>query len=248
MIDMTIKPASCACVPCAYQIRSVAAFLESGTDFTNIINWVNAYDITTIPWGTYLQGTFTTSSATTPDAGTATVPCTGGTGYPINLTSCVGWNEDFTACVTGAACPTTLVARSQFFLPVPTAYYVIAYGTSISLVPEEYLNCGEGGTWLAQGCISPQQADSDYPLIVDLPIPDNSLDDTIQVQYYWLGIIKPGTGYGGEGGIFEDNMQVIQDLNFTAEQAAVAGFGAAWNPSQVCDATPDDPFTGSDPP
>jgi len=237
------------CTTCAYQIRSVGGELEPGGDPTNIVNWTNAYDITTVAWGQCLTGYFTDPSHTTPDS-TGTNPCTGGVGYPENLTSCVGWNEGFTACTYPNACAIPTVYRSQFLIVVPTAYYVIAYGNDISNNPPEYRNCGEGGDWFASGCIYPLLADTSYPLIVDLPIPDNTLDTTIAVQYYWLGIIQPGASIPG-GGVFTTNMTILPNLSsLTPSNAGCAGFGPNWASSIAtpCDGPVNDPFTDDSPP
>jgi hypothetical protein len=248
MIDMRIM--DCGCMPCAYAIRSIGAELDPGGDFTNMVNWVNAYDITTVPWGTTRTGYFISPSATTPDGTPADIPSEGGAGYPTNLTQCVTFNEDYTACVGNQPCPLPIVYRSQFYIPFPTAYYVLAYGTSISA--SGYADCGAGGTWISAGCIYPQQAADQYPMIVDLPIPDStywdSEDPTIQVQYYWLGIIDPGATLPGAG-VFAVNMTPIPNLtSLTPDNAGVTGFGSGWNPNQVCYGNVNDPFNDSDPP
>jgi hypothetical protein len=240
---------SCGCVPCGFQLRSVGAELEPGGDFTNMVAWVNLPfpDIDTIPWGQCLTGGFTDPSHTVPD-GTAYNLCDGGVGYPTNLTQCVGFNEDGTACVGGQPCAVPTVYRTQFYLPFPTAYYVLAYGSSITA--SEYADCGGGGYWLSRGCIYPQQDDDQYPMIVELNIPESSLDDTIQVQFYFLGPITPGATIPPEG-IFVENMTPLPNLtSLTVENANVSGLGANWASSiaNPCYASPGDPFDDSDPP
>ncbi len=244
MIDMTIAASSaCGCANCGYMMRCVGAELGPGGDPTNIINWTNAYDITTVPWGNRLTGYFSDPGHTSPD-NLATNGCTSGIGYPENFTQCVGWNPDYTACVCCQPCSVPTVYKSQFYLPLPTAYYVIAYGTSINISPEP--NCGQSVNWFARGCIYPQQSDDQYPMIVDLPIPDPTMDDTIQVQQYWLGIIQPGASLPPYGIFGSGNMSILPDLaSLTPTNGVFAGFGSSWNPSQTCDAPPDDPFTGA---
>jgi hypothetical protein len=130
------------------------------------------------------------------------------------------------------------------------AYYVIAYGTSISAAPLGERSCGEGGYWFSMGCIYPIQDASKYPLIVDLPIPDNTLDETILVQNYYLGIIQPGATIPG-GGVLSTEITFLPNLSsLTPSNAGVAGFGASWagSISTPCYGPIDDPFTGSDPP
>ena len=143
-----------------------------------------------------------------------------------------------------------LVQRTQCLIPVPTAYYVVAYSTSISAAPLEFRSCGEGGDWFSMGCIYPQQSSSDYPLTVDLPIPDNTLDPTILVQNYYLGIIQPGATIPGSG-VLSAEITILPNLSsLTPSNAGVAGFGPSWagSISTPCDATPDDPFDGDPPP
>jgi hypothetical protein len=106
-------------------------------------------------------------------------------------------------------------------------------------------SCGSPAFWVAQGCIYPQQPDDNYPMIVDLPIPDDSLDTSVLAQNYYIGIIQPGAGYSSMNG---PSFAVQQDLaGMTASNSHMNGFGPNWNPSAVCYASPEDPFTDEDP-
>jgi hypothetical protein len=239
---------NCPCISCAYQIRSIGAQLEGGGDATNIVNWVNDYDITTVAWGDYHQGNFTDPSQTSPPT-TSDTSCTSGACSPQNGLLCVGPADEDGNC-TIVACDTPLVQRSQYLIPFAIAYYVIAYGTSISAAPVEDRSCGEGGDWFSMGCIFGMESASDYPLTVDLPIPDNTLDDTILVQNYYLGIISPGASIPASG-VLSEEISILPNLtSLTPSNAGVAGFGSNWSASlsTACYGPMDDPFTGSDPP
>jgi len=245
---MSIGALGYGCITCAYQIRSIGGQLVGGGDTSNMVAWVNAFDITTVPWGIYRQGNFTDPSQTSPP-GTSDGNCSAGVCSPQNGLLCVGPADEDGNC-TIVACATPLVQRSQYFIPFPIAYYVIAYGTSISAAPLDERACGEGGDWFSMGCIYPIQDATDYPLLVDLPIPDNTLDATILVQGYYLGIIVPGSTIPG-GGVLSQEISYLPNLSsLTPSNAGVAGFGASWagSISASCYGPIDDPFTGSDPP
>jgi len=236
------------CVACAIQIRSIGAQLNGGGDAAHIVNWVNSYDITTVGWGDYHQGNFSNPSETTPDS-TSDADCSSGACSPQNYLVCVSSSDGGVTCDT-APCGTPMVNRTQYLIPVPLSYYVIAYGTSVSAAPPEYRSCGEGGDWFAIGCIFPAGSPGSYPLTVDLPIPDNTLDATILVQNYYLGIISPGATIPG-GGVLSEEITILPNLSsLTPSNAGVAGFGASWagSISTACQGPIDDPFTGSDPP
>jgi hypothetical protein len=239
---------SYGCVPCAILQRSIGAQITGGGSTANMVAWVNAYDITTVPWGDYHQGNFTDPSQTTPPT-TSDFSCTSGACAPQNGLLCVGAPDEDGNC-TIVDCPTPSVQRAQYLLPVPIAYFVIAYGTSISAAPLDEQSCGEGGYWFSEGCIYPIQSASDYPLTIDLPIPDNTLDATILVQTYYLGIILPGATIPA-GGVLSSAISILPNLSsLTPSNAGVSGFGASWAGSiaTACDGPIDDPFTGSDPP
>jgi hypothetical protein len=99
------------CISCAYQIRSIGAQLPGGGDTTNMVNWVNAYDITTVPWSDYHQGNFTDPSQTTPPT-TSDTSCASGACSPQNGIECVGPADEDGNC-TSVQCATPLVQRSQ---------------------------------------------------------------------------------------------------------------------------------------
>ena len=257
MIDMRIKAGGtpCGCVNCGYQMRSVAAEIGAGGNMANCVDWVNSYDWTANPlaieWGQLVTAYFPDETYTSYTGTPAVNAATSGLGYPQNEAWTVQWNEGFTACVvTESAVGGSIVAKSQFYLPLPTAYYVIAYGPDIS--NSETPDCGESANWFAQGCIYPQQADDQYPMIVDLPVPDPSLDDTILVQFYWLGPIAPGAPLPPHGIFGSGNMSILPNLtSITPANAGFTGKGPSWNPNQVCAGPTVDPFNGEaewDPP
>jgi hypothetical protein len=245
---MLIGTLGYGCIACAYQIRSIGAQLVGGGGTTNMVAWVNSYDITTVAWGDYHQGNFTDPSQTTPPT-TSDANCVSGACSPQNGLLCVGPADEDGNC-TIVNCATPLVQRTQYLIPIPIAYYVIAYGTSISAAPLDERSCGEGGDWFSMGCIYPIQAASNYPLTVDLPIPDNTLDETILVQNYYLGIIVPGVAIPGSGVLAAEITFLPNLSSLTPSNAGVAGFGASWAASigSPCYGPIDDPFTGSDPP
>jgi hypothetical protein len=149
-----------------------------------------------------------------------------------------------------------LVQRTQYFIPIPVGYYVIAYGTSISAAPLDERSCGEGGDWFSMGCITAALSLDAYPLLVDLPIPDNTLDDTILVQNYYFGTIQAGATIPG-GGVLSTPWTILPDLSsLNPSNAGVAGFGASWAGSiaSYCGGVNTDgdilgdPFTGDPPP
>lgn len=245
---------TCGCQPCAYKLRSVAGILPGGGDPTNMIAWVNGYNLSGLAWGALYCGSFSDPSHTTPDSiVTYEQPTGSGVGQPFNATIVGVFNEGDgdPYCTTGDYAQPT-VSRTQFYLPFPTAYYVLAFGPDN--IPDN--SCANsGGNYLAAGCIYPQQADSNYPMIVELPIPDTTLDTgdggTVIVYGYYLGIIQSGKVYGDFNiGV---NFTFLPDLNFTLaeiEGGGISGLGSNWSASiaNPCYAGPDDPFTDSEPP
>ncbi len=154
-------------------------------------------------------------------------------------------NEQSPPCsISGAADP--VCYRAQALLPFPTAYYIIAWGGPMdaSLSAE----CGQPVFWVAQGCIYSQQSGDQYPMIVDLPIPDDNLDGSILVQNYYMGIITPGAGYNSMNGPLFAQQQDLAGM--TPVTANMNGFGPNWNPSVICYSTAApslaDPFTGEE--
>jgi hypothetical protein len=211
-----------------------------------MVNWVNAYDITTVAWGDYIQGDFNDPSQTTPVGGYSYYSCSSGLCSPSNELLCVINTLGSGPCDT-AQCFTPQVQRSQYLIPVPTAYFVVAYGTNMQGTAAGGPGCGSGGEWLSAGCVYPLQSAGNYPLLVDLPIPDNTMDTAILVQGYYLGIVVPGAP-DPPYGILGSEISFVPDLtSLTPSTAGVAGFGPSWSPT-TCDASPDDPFDGDPPP
>jgi len=234
---LTLSP---TCLPCGYYLRAVGGVLVGAGDTTNMLAWINGYDITAVAWGALQTGNFTSPSQTSP-------PTQSGGGIVGVLT---GSQNELNALNAGQSPPCTISAsgtpvayRAQALLPFPTAYYIIAWGGPMDSSLSE--TCGSPAFWVAQGCIYPQQADDQYPMIVDLPIPDDTIDDAVLVQNYYIGIIQPGAGYSNMNG---PQFAIQQDLTgMTAANSHMNGFSPNWNPNALCDASPEDPFTGEDP-
>jgi hypothetical protein len=232
-----------ACTPCGLYLRAIGAELVGGGDTTNMLAWIAAYDINNVPWGAIQTGYFLAPSETLPSSqsGGPIAGALTGSQNQINYLN----NEQSPPCtITQDSDPSAYFA--QALLPFPTAYYIIAWGGPMdaSLSAE----CGQPVFWIAQGCIYAQQSADNYPMIVDLPIPDDTLDNSIQVQNYYIGLIQPGAGYSSING---PSFAVQQDLaGMTAISANMNGFGPNWNPSATCynTASPSlaDPFTGEE--
>lgn len=235
---------SCGCVPCGNLIRSVGARLTPGGDTTNMLAWVNAFDLASIPWNTGVGYDFSTAALTSPDTG----PYSYGPYYATNGLYTVGYNEDYTGCVVIDSSE-GYVTRCQCYLPFPTAYWVIAYGPPVTV--DGFTGpCGSGGYYLSRGCIFAEEEPADYPLTIDLPIPDTTLDDTILIYGYNLGIITPGAGFPESGPLagFFPILPSLSGLN--GDNINASGFGPDWASSIAapCNGPIDDPFTGDPPP
>ena len=237
------------CAACQLQLRAVGAELVGGGDVTYMLSWIAGYPIQDVPWGSLWTGYFLSPAE---DPTPPTAPSGGASGGPIagaltgsqNALSYLN-NEQGPPCtISPAADP--VAYRAQALLLFPTAYYIIAWGGPMdaSLSAE----CGQPVFWVAQGCIYPQQPDDSYPMIVDLPIPDDTLDTSILVQNYYIGIITPGSGYNSINGPLFAQQQDLAGM--TAATSNMNGFGPNWNPSATCynTASPGlaDPFTGEE--
>ena len=107
------------CIACAYNIRAIGAQLEGGGDTTNMVNWVNAYDITTVDWGNYHQGNFTDPSQTTPP-GTSDTSCGSGACSPKTVCSASAPpTKTATAPKSHAPCPSSAAPNIPFPFPSP---------------------------------------------------------------------------------------------------------------------------------
>jgi len=239
----------CSAGPNVPTLRGIGAVLVGGGDTTNMLDWIANYvanDINNIPWGALVTGNFTAPSQTSPPT-QSNGPIGGALTGSQNELHYLN-NEQGPPCtIYPASDPVAYFV--QAYLPTPTAYYIIAWGGPMdaSLSAE----CGQPVFWVARGCIFAQQANSaEYPMIVDLPIPDDTLDTSIQVQNYYIGIITPGAGYSSING---PSLAVQQDLTgVTAASLNMNGLGPNWsssiaNPcySTIAPSTAD-PFTGED--
>jgi hypothetical protein len=245
------------CAGCALQLRAAGAILVGGGNTTNMLAWVAAYDITTVPWGALNTGNFTSPSQTTPptQSGGSIAGALSGSQNQLHALNTSQPSSPGPCTIGDDGDP--VVYRAQALLPFPTAYYIMAWGVPMDSALSA--TCGAPAFFAAQGCIYPQQPDINYPMIVDLPIPDDTLDSSILVQNYNLGLITPGAGYSnGNGSLFA----VEQDLNWGAaghvcgfgdttpvcSPIGMNGLGPNWNNTAICfnTATPSavDPFTG----
>jgi hypothetical protein len=230
--------AGCSCASIGLSLRLIGfeSTMNVAGDQTNMLNWAANYNIDSVAWGEQWTGYFTSYDQTEPPTQSGG-PATGQGGSYNYLDGCSGTGPPCTVAHTS----TPSAFRAQAYLPTPTAYYIVGIGNGPP--------CDSGPSyWLGVGCIFPQLADSNYPMIVDLPTPDDLVDDYIFVQQYYIGIITPGAGYSyiNTGVPFA----VQQDLNFTAAQVNMLGLGTNWAASiaNPCYATPQpsiaDPFTG----
>jgi hypothetical protein len=233
-------------------LRVAGAILIGGGDITNMIAWIEAFDITTVPWGNYNTGNFTSPSQTTPPTQSSGLIAGAFTGS-VNQLKGLDVRQSPPGC-TIAASGTPNAYRAQAYLPTPTAYYIVAWGDPMDASLSE--TCGNPAFWVAQGCNFEQEEEAVYPMIVDLPIPDDTLDASILVQNYYLGIITPGAGYNNMNGpLFAEQQDLIGmgAPGYTLNSVGMNGFGPNWNPAAVCANTISpsdvDPFTGVyDPP
>jgi len=254
----------CACSKPELALRAVGGeFLgavSEASDYNNMVEWIYDYvqsgAINGLPWGTLKTGLFYTKTQTNPTS-IQSGPISGVlTGSQNELWIASSTTPNFTfssppcyalpAAADDAAPGVAYFA--QAYLPTPTAYYIIAWGgpTAASLSAE----CGQPVFWVSSGCIFPQQPDDQYPMIVDLPIPDYALDTSILVQNYYIGIITPGAGYSSMNG---PSFAVQQDLTgVTAASLNMNGLGPNWAGSiaNPCYATTypslNDPFNDMD--
>jgi hypothetical protein len=236
-----------SCTPCGLYLRAVGGVLVGGGDVTNMLAWIAAYNIDTVPWGSLWTGNFLSPSENPTPPTCPSGGCSGG-GIGGALT---GSQNQLRALdsIYGPPCTVypsgvPVAYRAQALLPFPTAYYIIAWG--IPMDASLSLTCGSPAFWVAQGCIYPKQPDDQYPMVVDLDIPDDTLDASILVQNYYIGLITPGAGWSNMNG---PQFAVQQDLaGMTAVNIGMNGFGPNWNPSAVCHASVEpstsDPFIG----
>jgi hypothetical protein len=230
----------CVCGLSTPMLRAIGAeFLGSvseASDYNNMVEWVYNFvssgAIDLIPWGSVQTGLFYEKTQTSPTS-TQNGPISGvltGSQNELWIASSTAPNYTLSnpPCYALPAAADDgapgVVYFAQAYLPTPTAYYIIAWGgpTDASLSAE----CGQPVFWVSSGCIFPQQADDQYPMIVDLPIPDYSLDTSILVQNYYIGIITPGAGYSSMNG---PSFAVQQDLTgVTAASLNMNGLGPNW--------------------
>jgi hypothetical protein len=270
---------ACECHAPVYTVRIVAATQDAGATYTTdpsagMISAVNAFDITTLAWGTQNTITYEPGGSTTNSITSASwlwpqnyqyiaygYPCSKVTYWSVLPSSSTF--QPSSPVTTGAGS----FVRCQVYIPEPTAYFVIAYGAYSTCVGEQNpdcisycitnpFNCGRGLD-TSQACIYPQQSDDAYPLIVDLGIPDQSLDSEVVVNNYGFGLINSSssyptswcTGSGGQG--YVDNgcsgisgfFQTMPGIAYVSAYPGSCGCaGAMYNTGQVCMSPSGDPF------
>src|SRR5580658_6917447 len=183
-----------------------------------MLAWIAAYDINKVPWGAIQTGYFLAPSETSPSSQSGG-PIAGALTGSQNALSYLN-NEEGPPCTTSpAADPVAYFA--QALLPFPTSYYIIAWGGPMDASLSA--QCGQPVFWVAKGGIYTPTAGDEFPLIVDLPIPDDTLDGSVLVQNYYLGIITPGVGYTSMNGPL---FALQQDLaGMTPATSNMNGFG-----------------------
>jgi len=227
------------------QLRGVyfTSSMNVAGDQTHMLNWLESYDIDSVPWGSWAYGQFSSYTEIEPD----TVVVAGSP--PPNV-----WGTfNFLQGCSGSGPPCAIANTSspgasiaQAYLPTPTPYYIVAVGDAGP--------CDSGAAdVLAHGCIYPQQSSGDYPMIVNIPVPDNNLDNLavtvngVFVYGYQIGLINSSASYA-------NNMLGLAwvsepDLDGTAADYGVNEFGPNWATSILipCYGTignDHDPFTG----
>jgi hypothetical protein len=272
---------ACKCAAPVYSVRGIQALQDNSSTYvtdpsTGMIAAVNAYDITTIPWGSIAVITYepggSTSVAVSPIS--APAPWFPAQNYqyqaaPLRSSSLCSQILTWTTYGPGNnVFPNgASFSRCQIYLPFPTAYYVIAYGGMLTATGQQNpsctfgLSCGYNS--VSQACIYAEQSSSDYPLIVDLAVPDQSLDSSVCVNNYYFGLITPGSpagsGFcneGGEagppGGFWYNSgcneVEGFQNTTPDISELAAAAYngcgccGPMYSASQICSAPPADPF------
>jgi len=182
----------------------------------NMIAWVNNYDLTTVPWNILRSVTFSDPSLTEPDN-------LGADGQPVDAgdasTQCN--SICFLIDNTGAPFVNATVQRAQVWWPGGSPFGVIAKDAWNALQTGWLCCCGTTGP-----CNK----------IFELPVPNADYAADFS-----------GTPW--------NRLQVFAALGLTAatvqsEYVNTMAFGIGpnygpnWNPSQVCQAAGNDPFTG----
>jgi hypothetical protein len=213
-------------------------------DFTNMLAWVNGFDLTTLAWNTQWAGVFYSAASTVPDSAAFGGQYTPG---PVNTLWDVGTSGEACGWVGRTSQNPTIgfgpdsaptCQRCQYLLPTPTAYYVVA---------EAYLMGGSPPSCTAElygiqlGCTYAQQTSGDYPMIVEVGVPADP-SGSIYLPFYFLGLITSGAAVTGPG-----NCVPIPSLAAEVPSIISPALGI-WNASATCFASPKDPFTGDDPP
>jgi len=148
-------------------IRTLTARCTGGNDGVNanMLDWINGFDMSTMPWGSQWIYDFNDASHTTPDSG----PFMYSPGFSPPVVS--KWN---TVDVTGAPLSVADGWRSQIFMPVNSTYGVIGF------------TVGDSKGWFAC-CGSVTSCGQ----VVEVPVPNDSLPGSAPFHrmFYWL---KPG--------------------------------------------------------
>jgi hypothetical protein len=241
----------------------VYGWLGSGGDITNMMEWVNNYDFVAnnVPFNTISSG---------PDQGPIVIQAYFASASDANPTHVAGiysngvniYSYSVLVSVASGSPPCTQtplpggsypfglgsspqVGRAQYLLNPGTNGFIVASGLSMSSSLSGFSTCGQRDWW-AQGCKFTIGAGCPY--IMDVPIPDTSyFGSDILVQYYLLCILSGGSYHGANVGAwtFPTNEK---DMNGTALDYLINGFGPwAASSSPTCYTSPNDPFNDDAP-
>jgi hypothetical protein len=215
--DRSIVPA------CGLYARTVYASLQNTGDMngtsTNMINWVNNFDMTQIKWGCTTYAQFNTYTDTAPET---ISPNQGDGGQTGSFTLLYG------DPINQGPTTNTLCARSQILLNGNLQYMVLALGYVIG--PNGYEAAIEGCTSTIQanpGCV---------PFTIDdLPLPDPTflIGGVMYCDQYIFGVVGPNPT-GGLTGMFPNLAAFV-----AAEHATTV---PSFANNQACNQPPGNPF------
>lgn len=218
---------NCSGIGACFAFRGIVASC-TGSDNdgvnANMFAYLNAYDLTTIPWGVLRSETFSSVTLTTPD----NLPG----GSPVDTSSAVdvGFSQWFVIDNTGAPFSEATGQRCQVWWPAHSQYGVLAID-SWNAYQTAYLAC-TGVTGACGGNI------------IEVPMPNSSLP---------AGVPWNRLRYGAQLGLTSSNIQAFYVSNLGLGVAANYGTGrtstpsSPWDPTLICSPTPEDPFDGGIP-
>jgi len=222
----TIDSNACASIqfanpsPCSVSMRWIYVSVDDGANGAGADAWIKAYTFSNQPWGTEVHAEFHDGNNTEP--------------YYVSDPSDIDFSEFVVAELAGAI-PGIMnngyyfyggnpyfdgyMFRSQFYLPAPMGYYIIASGENPALNP---LACAD------YGCTYPQQPAGEYPMIVDPGLPDwTPTVDGYYTSEYQFSLV--GTGPLSAQFLFPQ----FPNLSAAAVYFCM-NLGPSFNPNSVC--------------